>query len=61
VKAVEYFVKKKLDSIKTGHLKEWVHFGLTSQDINNTSIPLSWKHAIEFEYPSLPAEPEQAA
>jgi len=50
VKAVEYFVKKKLDSIKTGHLKEWVHFGLTSQDINNTSIPLSWKHAIEFEY-----------
>ena len=50
VKAVEYFVKKKLESIKAGHLKEWVHFGLTSQDINNTSIPLSWKHAIEFEY-----------
>ena len=50
VKAVEYFVKKKLDTIKAGHLKEWVHFGLTSQDINNTSIPLSWKHAIEFEY-----------
>jgi adenylosuccinate lyase len=54
VKAVEYFVKKKLDNIKGGHLKEWVHFGLTSQDINNTSIPLSWKHAVEFEYlPSL--------
>jgi adenylosuccinate lyase len=34
-------------------LKEWIHFGLTSQDINNTSIPLSWKHAIEHEY--LPA------
>ena len=50
VKAVEYFVKKKLDTIKAGHLKEWVHFGLTSQDINNTSIPLSWKHAVEFEY-----------
>jgi adenylosuccinate lyase len=54
VKAVEYFVKKKLDGLKAGHLKEWVHFGLTSQDINNTSIPLSWKHAVEFEYlPSL--------
>src|SRR5688500_4689459 len=54
VKAVEYFVKKKLDGLKLGHLKEWVHFGLTSQDINNTSIPLSWKHAVEFEYlPSL--------
>jgi adenylosuccinate lyase len=54
VKAVEYFVKKKLDELKVGQLKEWVHFGLTSQDINNTSIPLSWKHAVEFEYlPSL--------
>jgi adenylosuccinate lyase len=54
VKAVEYFVKKKLDKLKAGQLKEWVHFGLTSQDVNNTSIPLSWKHAVEFEYlPSL--------
>lgn len=54
VKAVEYFVKKKLDQAKCGELKEWVHFGLTSQDINNTAVPLSWKHAIEFEYlPSL--------
>jgi len=34
-------------------LKEWIHFGLTSQDINNTSIPLSWKHAMEHDY--LPA------
>ena len=34
-------------------VKEWVHFGLTSQDINNTAIPLLWKHAIEYEY--LPA------
>ena len=54
VKAVEYFVKKKLEDLKAGQLKEWVHFGLTSQDINNTSVPLSWKHAVEFEYlPSL--------
>ncbi len=54
VKAVEYFVKKKLDDAKAGALKEWVHFGLTSQDINNTSVPISWKHAVEFEYlPSL--------
>ena len=30
--------------------KEWIHFGLTSQDINNTAIPLLWKHAIEYEY-----------
>lgn len=53
VKAVEYFVKEKLDQCGLTECKEWVHFGLTSQDINNTSIPLSWKHAIEFEY--LPA------
>src|SRR5579862_215069 len=53
VKAVEYFLKKKLDDINAGELKEWVHFGLTSQDINNTAIPLLWKHAIELEY--LPA------
>ena len=50
VKAVEYFLKEKLDKAKAGKLKEWVHFGLTSQDINNTSIPLLWKHALEFEY-----------
>lgn len=54
VKAVEYFLKSRLEKAKAGKLKEWVHFGLTSQDINNTAIPLSWKHAIEFEYlPSL--------
>ncbi len=54
VKAVEYFIKKKLETAKLGPLKEWVHFGLTSQDINNTAIPLSWKHAVEFDYlPSL--------
>ncbi|MET0244662.1 MAG: adenylosuccinate lyase [Flavitalea sp.] len=50
VKAVEYFIKEKLDELKLGQTKEWVHFGLTSQDINNTSIPLSWKHALELEY-----------
>ena len=50
VKAVEYFLKQKLDAGKADGLKEWVHFGLTSQDINNTAIPLLWKHATEFEY-----------
>src|SRR5689334_17449571 len=53
VKAVEYFLKEKLQAAKVGHLAEWIHFGLTSQDINNTAVPLSWKHAVEFEY--LPA------
>ena len=53
VKAVEYFLKSVLEKCNAGDLKEWVHFGLTSQDINNTAIPLSWKHAVEFEY--LPA------
>ncbi len=53
VKAVEYFLKAELDQCKAGHLKEWIHFGLTSQDINNTAIPLSWKHSIEHDY--LPA------
>jgi adenylosuccinate lyase len=54
VKAVEYFVKRKLEKAKGSDVKEWVHFGLTSQDINNTAVPLSWKHAVEFEYlPSL--------
>lgn len=54
VKAVEYYVKKRLEKAKGNTLKEWVHFGLTSQDINNTAVPLLWKHAVEFEYlPSL--------
>ncbi len=53
VKAVEYFLKEQLDKAGIPHLKEWIHFGLTSQDINNTAIPLSWKHAMEHEY--LPA------
>lgn len=50
VKAVEYFIKNELEKIGGSEAKEWVHFGLTSQDINNTAIPLFWKHAIEYEY-----------
>jgi adenylosuccinate lyase len=50
VKAVEYFLKTKLDRTLGDESKEWIHFGLTSQDINNTAIPLLWKHAVEFEY-----------
>jgi adenylosuccinate lyase len=53
VKAVEYYLKEKLESIGAAHLKEWIHFGLTSQDINNTAIPMLWKDAVEMEY--LPA------
>jgi adenylosuccinate lyase len=53
VKAVEYFVKQKLDTLHLSVHKEWVHFGLTSQDINNTAVPISWKNAMEYEY--LPA------
>src|SRR5688500_10231345 len=40
VKAIEYFVKEKLGTINQSDLKEWVHFGLTSQDINNSAFPL---------------------
>jgi adenylosuccinate lyase len=53
VKAVEYFLKIQLDKANCSDLKEWIHFGLTSQDINNTAIPLSWKNSMEFDY--LPA------
>ena len=50
VKAVEYFIKDKLK--QKGHEKsiEWVHFGLTSQDINNTAVPLSIKEALQDQY-----------
>ncbi len=47
VKAVEYFLKAELDKIGLRKQKEWVHFGLTSQDINNTAIPLLWKDAMQ--------------
>lgn len=53
VKALEYYMKKELDALELGHLKEFIHFGLTSQDVNNTAIPLMWKEAMENEY--LPA------
>jgi len=51
VKAVEYFIKEKLDAIGIGgDSKEFIHFGLTSQDINNTSVPRSIKDALEDVY-----------
>ncbi|MBI5062658.1 MAG: adenylosuccinate lyase [Desulfatitalea sp.] len=45
VKAVEYFLKEKFDHIGLGIYKEFIHFGLTSQDINNTAMPLAFKEA----------------
>jgi len=50
VKAVEYFLKEKLTVLKMSASQEWIHFGLTSQDINNTAIPLLWKDALQQEY-----------
>lgn len=50
VKAVEYFIKEKFDALGIGAFKEFIHFGLTSQDINNTAIPLSLKEAVEEVY-----------
>ena len=50
VKAVEYFLKSKFDDLNLSEYKEFIHFGLTSQDINNTAIPLSLKEAIEDVY-----------
>jgi adenylosuccinate lyase len=59
VKAVEYFIKEKIDaiaeskSVDLSSFKEFIHFGLTSQDINNTSVPLSVKEALEKVYVPL--------
>lgn len=50
VKAVEYFIKKEFDRLEITDFKEFIHFGLTSQDINNTSIPLSIKEAVAQVY-----------
>ena len=50
VKAVEYFIKQKFDKIGISKYKEFIHFGLTSQDINNTAIPLSIKDFIDEVY-----------
>ena len=50
VKAVEYFLKQIFDDLNVGTYKEFIHFGLTSQDVNNTAIPLSVKEAYEKVY-----------
>ena len=50
VKAVEYFIKEKFEVLGLQKYKEFIHFGLTSQDINNTAIPLSLKEAIHASY-----------
>ena len=50
VKAVEYFIKKAFDTLGLSSFKEFIHFGLTSQDINNTAIPLSIKEAMNAVY-----------
>ena len=50
VKAVEYFIKEEFDKLGLQQYKEFIHFGLTSQDINNTSIPLSLKEALNDVY-----------
>jgi len=54
VKAVEYFIKAAFDKLALSAYKEFIHFGLTSQDINNTAIPYSFKQALEeVYYPAL--------
>ena len=54
VKAVEYFIKEKFDTLNLQQYKEFIHFGLTSQDINNTSVPLTIKDALtDVYYPLL--------
>lgn len=50
VKAVEYFIKEKFDGLGISEYKEFIHFGLTSQDINNTAVPLSIKEAMNQVY-----------
>ncbi|MBL7816208.1 MAG: adenylosuccinate lyase [Saprospiraceae bacterium] len=50
VKAVEYFLRDKFDALGLEKYKEFIHFGLTSQDVNNTATPLSIKHAVERIY-----------
>lgn len=54
VKALEYFIKQKFEQVGWGSLKEWIHFGLTSQDVNNTAIPLMLKDfTLNTYYPLL--------
>ena len=50
VKAVEYFIKEQFEKLGVGQFKEFIHFGLTSQDINNTALPLSLKESIQRVY-----------
>lgn len=50
VKAVEYYLKSRFDELKLGKYREFIHFGLTSQDINNTAVPLSLKYAVDDVY-----------
>ena len=50
VKAVEYLLKEWFEELGIGRYKEFIHFGLTSQDVNNTAIPLSLRHAFEQQY-----------
>lgn len=50
VKAVEYFLKEKFDELHLDAFKEFIHFGLTSQDINNTAMPMMWKEALQNTY-----------
>jgi len=50
VKAVEYFIKEEFDKLGLEKYKEFIHFALTSQDANNTAVPMSIQDALEFEY-----------
>jgi adenylosuccinate lyase len=53
VKAVEYYLKSRFDELKLGKFREFIHFGLTSQDINNTAVPLTLKLAVQEVYMPL--------
>jgi adenylosuccinate lyase len=54
IKAVEYYLKEKFDTMNLSDISEWIHFGLTSQDINNTAIPLSIKaYLTDVFYPQI--------
>ena len=54
VKAVEYFIKEKFDNLNLQKYKEFIHFGLTSQDINNTAVPCSFRDAVhDVYYPQI--------
>ncbi len=62
VKAVEYYLKEEFDRLGIGAFKEFIHFGLTSQDINNTAIPLSLRHSFDQVYqPALQQVLDQLA